>query len=143
MAQLCPRTSMEDLVDDLVTVALARAPGLPRERCRELVALILTSRLRQTTACGRDPACGRAAPDGDRPAGWCDPDPVALPQMFAAAAMDLIEGDPPRPLARARLQRSLADGFRAVLAPHVVENPRCGASPVCGAEPTWPIAVRR
>lgn len=126
------------LVERMVSRACATAPGLDPVACRELVELILESRVRATEACGRHPAC---QPDGARPvpgptAGWDDPDVGALPHMFAAAVVDLVQ---PLPAARAGLEARLAIGFRSELAAVMYENPRCGHSDVCGGEPIYPL----
>jgi hypothetical protein len=134
--------SWTSLVDGIVDGACAAAPGLEREPCRELVELILVVRVRETEACGRHPAC---RPDGAMGApagptcGWQDPDPEALPAMFAAAAADLAGTVP---AGRARVEVRLADGFRAALREGVFHNPRCGHAEVCRAEPTSPIGLR-
>ncbi len=142
MYQLCLGDErVASVIDRITERACQVAPALDHDRCRQLVALIFIVRLRRTAACGTDPAC---RPDGPllgigthpRPetAQWLDADPRGLPDMFAAAAMDLIG------VGRAQdpaLALRLAAVFRSVIRPLLFCNPRCGQAAVCGGEPMF------
>lgn len=131
------------VIDRITARACDAAPGLDRDACRRLVALIFTVRVRRTHACGTDPACrptatgwrGGAAP-GRPTAGWLDLDPLALPAMFAASAADLV-APPPAAEERTALEVRLAAAFRAVIRSVVFANPSCGRAAVCNAEPVF------
>lgn len=128
-------------VDRVVARACAASRGLDEADCRELVELVVLSRLRATDACGRHPAC---QPDGSRHAngpcaGWDDPDTEALPRMLAASLTDRIG---PTPQARAALEDRLAHELRGELDRVLFENPRCGHAEVCGGEPVFPLRRR-
>lgn len=123
------------LIDRLVTALRAAVPALDEAACRELVDLVFRARVRQTEACGRHPEC-LPARGAERPAGWLDLDPDALPAMFGAAAAALIDV---ATASREHLERRLADVFRAVVSPLLVPNPSCGRAAICRAAPTFPL----
>jgi len=137
------------VIDRVVAAACAAVPALDEAACRSLVELIFRSRVRQTEACGRFPECRparglwsatpRRADGAERPAGWDDLDPHALPAMFGAAAAAHADVATE---SRAHLERALAAAFQAVVAPLLRENPRCGHADVCGGEPTFPLRGR-
>jgi hypothetical protein len=125
------------VADRISERACAAAPGLDRDACQRLVALIFCVRVRRTAACGTDLACrpdealwrGGSAPRAVT-GQWVDPDPLALPAMFAASAVDLVT-PPVSPAERVRLEVKLAAAFRAVIRPLLFCNPRCGRAAVC------------
>jgi hypothetical protein len=142
--QLClGDESTSSVVDRITERACAVMPELDREACRRLVSLIFCVRVRRTEACGSHLACrpeqalwrGGGAPravTGE----WVDRDPLALPAMFAASAVDLASR-PVAPRERATLELKLAAAFRAVMRPLIFCNPRCGRAEECAAEPIF------
>jgi hypothetical protein len=137
--QLCPGDeSLMSVIDRIVDGACAAAPGLRAADCRDLVDLIFRARVRQTTSCGKFEAC---RPIGvvwgaEPPVGWTDADPAALPEIFAIAAVALID---PQPLELWPLEQRLASTFRAILGPLLHHNPACGHAEICDAEPVFPL----
>ena len=138
MYQLClGEETLPSVIDRIAERAHAAAPGLDRDACRRLVSLIFCVRLRKTEACGTDLACrpeqalwrGGSAPR-QATGQWVDPDPLALPAMFAASAVDLVA---PAVEERALLELRLAAAFRAVIRPLLFCNPRCSRAAVCQA----------
>jgi hypothetical protein len=133
--------TVADVIDRITDGACAAAPGLDRDACRRLLALIVRVRLRRTDACGTHPDCrpvaalwrGGAVPRGAS-AHWQDPDPLALPAMFAASAADLVV---PPPVDRGPVELRLAAAFRAVVRPLLFRNPNCGHAQICGGEPIF------
>src|SRR5262245_1263248 len=92
--------TLVELVDRIAAAANAVAPTLGQERARELVDLMLRTRVTQSEACGHFDACtpgpavfGGGAPrtGSVRPCRLEDPDPRDLPRIFAAAATDALE----------------------------------------------------
>lgn len=136
--------TLDGIVDRLADRACAIATGLDRAACRAVIDLAFRSRARQTTACGTEPACRPDGPVWDTGAAaagetcaWVDRDPQSLPAMLAAAVADLPRSDGSR--ARAGLEPELAMAFRAVFAPLLWRNRRCGHAEVCKAEPVVPL----
>lgn len=136
------------VIDRITDRACAAVPALDRAACRRLVSLIFCVRIRKTEACGTDLACrpeqavwrGGSAPrkvTGQ----WVDRDPLALPGMFAASAVDLVSPPVP-PESRAALEVKLAAVFRAVVRPLLFCNSQCGRAPVCQAEPVFERLVQ-
>lgn len=149
MYQLClGDETTPSLIERITVRACAAVPALDRDACRRLVSLIFCVRLRKTEACGTDLACrpeqavwrGGSAPrtvTGQ----WVDRDPLALPAMFAASAVDLVS--PPVVAGeRAALEVKLAAVFRAVIRPLLFCNSQCGRAPVCHAEPVFERLVQ-
>jgi hypothetical protein len=136
------------VIDRITERACATVPALDRGACRRLVSLIFCVRLRKTEACGTDLACrpeqavwrGGSAPRGVT-AQWVDRDPLALPAMFAASAVDLVSPPVP-PLERVSLEVKLAAAFRAVIRPLLFCNSQCGRARVCDAEPVFERLVQ-
>jgi len=144
MYQLCLGDEpLAALIDRITERACAAVPGLDRDACQRLVSLIFCVRVRRTEACGTDLACrpeqalwrGGAAPRTVT-AQLVDRDPLALPAMFAASAVDLV-APPPAPERRAALELRLAAASRAVVRPLVFCNSQCGRAAVCQAEPVF------
>jgi hypothetical protein len=136
------------VIDRITDRACAAVPALDREACRRLVSLIFCVRVRKTEACGTDLACrpeqavwrGGAAPRTVT-AQWVDRDPLALPAMFAASAVDLV-APPVDRASRAALELKLAAAFRAVIRPLLFCNSQCGRADVCHAEPVFERLVQ-
>jgi hypothetical protein len=136
--QLClGNEDVATVADRIAERACAAVPGLDRDACQRLASLIFCVRARRTEACGTDLACrpdealwrGGGAPRGVT-GQWVDPDPLALPAMFGASAVDLVA--PPVSAAdRSKLELKLAAAFRAVIRPLLFCNPRCGRAAVC------------
>lgn len=92
---------LAEVIDRIAADANAVAPGLGRERARNLLDLLFRTRVVQSAACGKFPQCedasalwgGKAAPPAgeDRPCRFGDEDPFDLPNMFAVAATDLMD----------------------------------------------------
>jgi hypothetical protein len=149
--QLCfAEQSLSEVLDEIAADANAVAPGLSRERARELLERIFRARVTQTDACGMSRECRPQAPvwggvrlptaTEHRPCAFHDGDPYDLPNVFAVAAADLIAYDTEeRDAAEARL----ADVFRMGLGKRVFLNNRCGRTAVCNAPPTDPFVLRR
>lgn len=136
--------TFDGVVDRLTARACSIAGELERDACRAVIDLAFRSRLRQTTGCGTAAACRPDGPvwdTGTRPSGetcaWVDRDPQSLPAMLAAAVADLV----PRTDARDRraLEPELAMSFRAVFAPLLFRNRRCGHADVCDSDPLYPL----
>lgn len=149
MYQLCLGDEpISALIERITERACATAPGLDRDACQRLVSLIFCVRVRKTEACGTDLACrpeqalwrGGAAPRTVT-SQWVDRDPLALPAMFAASAVDLV-APPPPPAGRAALELRLAAAFRAVVRPLIFCNSQCGRARVCQAEPVFERLVQ-
>lgn len=149
MYQLClGNESATSVIERITERACAVAPGLDLDACRRLVALIFCVRVRKTEACGTDLACrpeeavwrGGPAPRAVT-SQWVDRDPLALPAMFAASAVDLVV-PPVETRARAALEVKLAAAFRAVIRPLLFCNSQCGRASVCHAEPVFERLVQ-
>ena len=147
MYQLClGNEALPSVIDRITDRACAAVPALDRDACRRLVSLIFCVRVRKTEACGTDLACrpdealwrGDSAPRAVT-GQWVDRDPLALPAMFAASAVDLVA---PPVENRAALEVKLAAAFRAVIRPLLFCNPRCGRAAVCEAEPIFERLVQ-
>jgi hypothetical protein len=95
--------SWTSLVERLVAAACAAAPRLEPSACRELVELILLVRIRAISGETCD---------------WLDPDPPALPAMFAASAADRARV---RADERDAVEARLATAFRTVLGDVVID----------------------
>jgi hypothetical protein len=147
--QLCLGSEPVPAVIERITQrACAAVPELEPDACRRLISLIFCVRVRKTAACGTDLACrpeqavwrGGSAPRAAS-SQWVDRDPLALPAMFAASAVDLVS--PPVPAAgRAALEVKLAAAFRAVIRPLLFCNSQCGRAEVCHAEPVFERLVQ-
>ena len=144
MYQLClGNQTLSSVLDRIAARACKAAPGLELEACRNLIDLVFRARIRQTEACGKYPECvpeGSLWGNGISPAGetcdWEDLDPGGLPAMFGAVAADLADTpDFARPIIEARL----AGLFRDELDHLLFRNTNCGRSPVCRAEPVFPL----
>lgn len=136
--------SLDDVIDHLTEAACAVAPMVEVAACRELIELAFRTRVRQTTACGRAAACRPDGPmwdTGTVPAGetcaWIDRDPQSLPAMLGAAISDLARSLPDAE--RRALEPRLTMAVRAVFAPLLFENRRCGRAAVCRGEPRDPF----
>ena len=72
---------------------------------------------------------------------WVDRDPQSLPAMLAAVVADLAVTATASE--RRALEPELTMAFRAVFAPLLFRNRRCGRAAVCHAEPLYPLDGRR
>lgn len=149
MYQLCVGDEpIPSVIERITERASAAVPGLDLDACRRLVSLIFCVRVRKTEACGTDLACrpeqavwrGGTAPRAVT-GQWVDLDPLALPAMFAASAVDLVS-PPVAAEDRAALEVKLASAFRAVIRPLLFCNSQCGRAAVCHAEPVFERLVQ-
>lgn len=138
--------TITDLIDRIAVNAASVAPGLGRERARDIAELVFRPMVGQTKACGRFAECwsvqgsvwGQKSPpmDGVRPCFLeCD-DPFELPVRFAEIAADALEytGDQ-----RDALEERMAGAMRHSIAPLLFRNIHCGKSRVCAAPASSPF----
>ena len=144
--QLRPDQTLDAIVDRITDAAVA-ATSLGRARVHEVADLVLRTRVVQSVSCGRTDDCDevvghpwpsetRLADEAARPCRLEEPDLEALPRMFAVAVADLTRAAPAR---RAAVESTLAESFRAVLAPMLVETRLCGHGSGCRSPATDPF----
>lgn len=145
--QLCfSDLSLSEVLDQMAVDANAVAPGLGRDRARDVLDRLFRARVTQTRACGMYAECdaiaplwpGASAPEREwhRPCAFHDIDPFELPNVFAVAACDLLGLDAEE---RDSVEGRLAEVFRMSLGKLVFRNNRCGRAAICQAPPTDPF----
>lgn len=147
--QLClGNESLGEIIERLATDATAVAPGLGRDRARQIAHVLFRSRVSQSINCGRAWECADVGPSlwGERlpiqgnvrPCRLRVRDPYDLPNIFAAVAADTLRLGF---VERGAVEERLASVFRAVILPLLFQSEHCGRAAVCQAAPMDPFAT--